>query len=393
MTHNQDDDAPRLCSACFRDQGLRLYSQEIGIRSDSACPNCHATAGHKLNLGSLHHLAHRYFVWGTLEHNRYGAAPRIQYNEHQTTDVDVPFWLASDIKLIGDTLGVGFFYYGPRLCMIGAVEPLEQLESVRSRRAIIYRIIEEYPATRLERGDIIYRLRSDACDPGNPREYDSPPFHKLGSNRLDSKKVPVLYASPNLQICVHECRVSAEDDVYFATLSPTRDLKLLDLSRVLVEEDVTDFESLDMAVHMLFLAGRYSYKISRALARAAFERGYDGVVYPSYFSLIQTGAMPFETGHGLLLRRIRELTEYEESKTVPNVGIFGYPIRNGLLEVVCINRLILRRVQYDFHFGPIVDAALEPWTTDVGEASAWGVVVRRVVRVARFLRGLGSGGA
>ncbi|MYK95130.1 RES family NAD+ phosphorylase [Candidatus Poribacteria bacterium] len=253
--------------------------------------------------------------------------------------------------------------------MIGAVEPLEQLESVESRSAIISRIMDEYPVTQLGRGPTLYRLRSDALDPADLGEYDSPPRDKLGSNRLDSTDLPVLYASPYLETCVHECRVSAEDDVFFATLAPTRELKLLDLSRILVEKGVTEFESLDMAVHMLFLAGSYSYGITRALARIACERGYDGIVYPSYFSLLQTGAIPFETGYGLSLRRIRGFVEREEAKTVPNVGLFGYPIRDGLLEVACINRLILRRVQYEFHFGPIIDAALEPWTTDVGEES------------------------
>ena len=48
---------------------------------------------------------------------------------------------------------------------------------------------------------------------------------------------------------VHECRVTVEDDLYMATLTPLRDLRLLDLTAV-PEEDVTEFDSLDMAVHM-----------------------------------------------------------------------------------------------------------------------------------------------
>jgi hypothetical protein len=71
-------------------------------------------------------------------------------------------------------------------------------------------------------------------------------------------------------------------------MRPTRDLKLLDLSGVL-KEDVTEFESLDMAIHMLFLAGGHSYSISRAIAADAHHRGYDGIIYPSYFSLVRLG--------------------------------------------------------------------------------------------------------
>ena len=77
-----------------------------------------------------------------------------------------------------------------------------------------------------------------------------------------------MYGSQDLPVCVHECRVTAEDELYVATLSPTRDLKLLDLSVLLREEDGTEFDSLDMAVHMLFLAGKHSYEISRDSAVA-----------------------------------------------------------------------------------------------------------------------------
>lgn len=204
----------------------------------------------------------------------------------------------------------------------------------------------------LRPGDVLYRLRKDARQSADPREYDSPPPDKRGRNRFDSREFPVLYASPNLQTCVHECRVSAEDDLFFAILSPVRTLKLLDLSPVLSEDRVTEFESLDMTVHMLFLAGEYSYDISQALGRAAFECGYDGIMYPSYFSLLQTGAMPFETGYGLSLRRVRQFAAREAAKIVPNVGLFGLPIDEGLLEIRCINRLVVRSVQYDFHYGP-----------------------------------------
>jgi len=75
---------------------------------------------------------------------------------------------------------------------------------------------------------------------------------------------------PDLQTCLHECRVTAEDDLYLATLSPTRDLKVLDVTTLLDEpEEVSEFESLDLAANMLFLAGECSYFIARELSCAA----------------------------------------------------------------------------------------------------------------------------
>jgi hypothetical protein len=63
--------------------------------------------------------------------------------------------------------------------------------------------------------------------------------------------------------------VTAEDELFVASLAATRDLKLLDLTQLLYEEHVTEFDGLDMAVHMLFLAGPHSYEITRLIAQAA----------------------------------------------------------------------------------------------------------------------------
>ena len=111
-----------------------------------------------------------------------------------------------------------------------------------------------------------------------------------------------MYGSQDIDICIHECRAAAEDDIYVATLKPQQDMRLLDLTHVL-KEDVTEFESLDMAIHMLFLAHSHSYEISRAISLAAKDAGFDGLVYPSFFSLMRTGGRPFETSYGLSLRR------------------------------------------------------------------------------------------
>jgi hypothetical protein len=162
-----------------------------------------------------------------------------------------------------------------------------------------------------------------------------------------------MYGSQDLPVCVHECRVAAEDDLFVATLSPTKSLKLLDLTELLQEKDVTEFESLDMAVHMLCLAGHHSYSISRQIALAAQAARYDGLIYPSYFSLLRTGGMPFETVYGISHRRIHSLAAREKAKTIDNLALFGHPIADRKVSVECINRLILRRVDHNFHFGPV----------------------------------------
>lgn len=342
-----------LCSNCFSDQGLKLDAERIGEADDSDCQNCGSAGGRKLTKDRTAALAHRFFVWGTLHKCDYGAAPIVQFNEHQRTSISTAAWFERDIQLISDKLGVGFFYYGPRLWMVGEVEPLKALQEEHSRAAIIQRITTEYPSFMLDESRLFYRIRKSPKNPVDYSEYDTPPKEFLGTGRLDSPDLPVMYGSQDLEVCVHECRVTAEDELYVASLAPTRSLKLLDLSYVLPEEHVTEFESLDMAVHMLFLAGKHSYSISREIAGAVRAAGYDGLIYSSYFSLLRTGSMPFETAYGISYRRFPQMREYEQSKSIPNFALFGRPLAEQKVTVRCINKVILSHINYGFHFGPV----------------------------------------
>lgn len=339
------------CSNCFSDRGLQLDAEKIGQDNKNPCRNCGAIDSKKLPLAGVEALAHRYFVWGSMCRAHYGAAPKIQFNEHQKTSIEVAPWLVLDVQLIERLLGIGFFHYGPRLWMVGEVEPLKALQAKEHRQDIIDRILAEYPVRVLDTAESFYRIRVNPSTPDDADQYDSAPPEYSGKGRLDSSGNSVLYGSPDLEVCVHECRVSAEDEIFVATLAPTRSLRLLDLS-ALLKEDVTEFESLDMSIHMLFLAGKHAYETTQAIADAARIAGFDGIVYPSYFSLLRIGQMPFQTTYGISHRRFPSMQEYEQAKSIPNLALFGWPLAEGKISVSCINRLILSRVVYDFHFGP-----------------------------------------
>ena len=348
-----DQELMVVCSHCFNDTGLRLDAERIGREIAGPCPNCQADGHKKLPVAGLEALAHRYFVWGSMWRAKYGAAPLIQFNEHQTTSIAIKPWLTQDVQLIERLLGIGFFHYGPRLWMLGEIEPLKALQRSRTRTAIIDRILSEYPVRIITPTESFYRLRVNPSSPELPSQYDSPPSAHAGMGRLDSKGNPILYGSADLEVCIHECRVTVEDEVFVATLTPTRDLRLLDLSALLKEEkSVSEFESLDLTVHMLFFAGSHSYRLIRMIADAARHAGFDGVIYPSYFSLLRLGQMPFSTTYGISHRRIEQFQDYEQSKAIPNLAIFGRPVEQGSISIRCIDRLIIEKVGYEFHFGP-----------------------------------------
>lgn len=341
------------CSSCFQNRGLILDAMQYGREEMGACPNCGRADGIKLGKAHLAYLAERFFVDGSFYKSDFGGAPTIQFNEHQKTSIEVDDVLKDDISVFENVLGVGFFDYGPRLWMIGEVEPLKTLLVEKKRTPIIERILAEYPTRTVRRDETFYRVRKSPGSATDPHEYDTPPLDITQDGRLSSQGLPVMYASPLIDLCVHECRYTVEDELYVAALNPKRELHLLDLT-ALLEEDVTEFESLDMAVHMLFLGDRKAYDAARAIARAARDKGFDGLVYPSYYSCHYYGERPFQTVYGITRRRFKDAKNYEQSLSVPNLALFGYPIADGMVEVDTINRLVISRVTYEFHHGPAI---------------------------------------
>lgn len=338
-----------LCSECFNDQGLKLLAEKIGFEDNKKCNHCNKADGFKLTTEQTEFLAYRFFVVGSILKPEYGAAPLIQFNEHQKTDIQFVDTLKNDVNLFEKKLGIGFFHYGPRLWMIGEIEPLKDLQNKDTRKDIVERIIKEYPTIELKPSDIFYRIRINPNNPNNKFEYDSPP--QPGNGRLDSQNHPVLYGSQDLEVCIHECRVTVEDEIFVATLKPTKNLKLLNLTE-LIEEDCTEFESLDLAIQMLFLAGKHSYEISKELSLTVKEKGFDGLVYPSFFSLVRTGKVPFPTVYGISTRRIPQYKEIEKSSTIQNIALLDRPVNDSKVDVININKLGLNRVIYDYQFGP-----------------------------------------
>lgn len=338
-----------LCSECFLDQGLKLLAKKIGFEEHDNCCNCRKINGLKLTLKQVETLAYSFFVVGSILKPNYGAAPLIQFNKHQKTNVKFSTTLKNDVKLFERTLGIGFFHYGPRLWMIGEIGPLKDLQNEETRNSIIERIIKEYPETLLKKSDLFYRVRVDPCNPSNESEYDSPP--KQGKGRLDSDDFPILYGSQDLEVCIHECKATVENELFVATIKPNKDLKLLDLTE-LIDEDCTEFESLDLTVQMLFLAGKHSYEISKQLSLEVKKSGFDGIIYPSFFSLVRTGRAPFPTVYGISTRKIPIYKEIEKSTTIQNIALFGRPVKEKKVNVVNINRLGLNRIIYEYQFGP-----------------------------------------
>jgi len=341
-----------ICSECFDDMGLKIMAYKLGVKNEMVCPNCSEKIGHKLSKNKLEKLAYEFYVRGSMHRVDFGMAPVIQFNRYKyqnNSNID----RNSDMKLIEDKLEIGFFLYAPKMWMVGQNDKLKKLKNTDTRKSTIMEIIDLYPTKELKRNDDFFRLRKNPSKPNNKLEYDAPPLGiKKDDGRFDFDDFPVMYASQDLEVCLHESRVMKKDSLYVATLSPRKKLKLLDLT-IIVDDNKNPFESINQALYMIFLEDDISYEIIHDIAEIVKNKGYDGIIYPSYFSLLKTGGTPVETVYGLSIREIPEYKEYAESKVIPNIALFGHPIKENKVKVKNINKLSLKKVEYDFILGPV----------------------------------------
>jgi len=327
-----------LCSDCFNDLGLRRTAEAIGSKIPKVCRQCGSRTGKKLNLAKLEHVLTEFFWNGTYWRTEFGGANRLASNEYRYGQHEVRFapWVADDARLIEEALKIGIFHYGPQLWRIGEVVPLIDLRSDATRGEAAKAIVARFPTVTVDASFEFYRMRLGIDDDRqmSVAEYDSPPDQFLGNGRLDSLRLPILYGSRDVEACFHECRVTIPDECFVARLRPAMELKLLNFCAEIDDDAPTPFDSINVAMMYIFSAEAHSYPISRSLAEAAYNVGVDGIVYPSYFSLLRTAQSE-------------------------NVALFGRPIKERKLELLGINRMYLTGARYEFRFGPIFDQSID----------------------------------
>lgn len=320
-----------ICSDCFGDFGLRLEASRIGAVDRITCANCGSNTGAKLTIKTAKDLAVEFFWNGSWLRADFGGSHRLVSNEYHRDDRDVHFppWLSKDAELLQQFISEGFFHYGPPLWRLGEIAPLKRLRSPWLRKSAAKNLMMQYPARILREGTTLFRVRKNILSglEAQTQQFDTAPYRRGYSGRMDSRKTRVWYASEDLDTCIHECRIVISDECFVCISRVSRDLNLLDLAAE-IDETGSPFESSGLAMKFLFTSDSKGYKYTRAIVSAAEEAGYDGIWYPSYFNLVR-----------------------ENGK--PNVGLFGSPIRNKDVEVVGINRALLKSASYTVRFGPL----------------------------------------
>lgn len=327
-----------LCSDCFLNSGLRLEAENIGIRAASKCPGCGSTQGRKLGQKQLEKLTIRFFVQATTPHGIGGYASVLQYNSELMGDkVDFDEKTSHDWDLIRKQIGGGLFFYGPPLWRIGITEHYDEPNVISDDT--IAEIVKSLTIKTYPVGTRTFRIRKNINpeETLEPSQYDVPPAHiKRDLGRYDDATLPILYTSPSLPVCLHECRTVITDDVFVATLEAKTALRLADLTADYNQNPKSPFEDLRYFFNGIFLTrDETSYDIARRIAGAIKNSlSVDGFITNSFFTTVS------------------------QEPVSQNLCFFADAMKSGKLALHSLNRLHLETVSYSYAFGPNFSSTL-----------------------------------
>ena len=321
-----------ICVDCFQNEGLRRSAlKEAATRVRTKCERC-GNVGYVLSKSELQRLSYVFFVSGSVPPYQPHGTPMVQVSEDRNRGDQVRpgGTLRHDFDLLQSEIDFSLFYYGPAEWRLGYTEPHAALEAGGEQAAeALAHLLSITSSIELPTGSLLYRIRLGEVS-ADAAAFDPPPRDIRRGGRFDTPEMDVLYVSLDIETCLHECRVTVVDEVVLATLRTAVPLSLLDLAGEINEDrSKTPFEDLRYTLPSLFYAGAEEYDCCRKISGAVRAAGYDGFVYPSYFSFVGAGS-------------------------TYNIALFGRPLENGSVIIQSLNRLRLGKVSYEYEFGPVI---------------------------------------
>lgn len=324
---------PVACPSCFTNLGLRETAAKLARRQEGPCLQCGEDGSVKLSRRRLEELVVRFFVEGSYIAETF--APVYQVNSLNTSPAEFDPTLTTDAALACRLTGQVIFHYGPPLWRLGMTDHYYLFEAggVQRLRAAEALVAAGSQLT-IPSGSPLFRIRLNVKADEQittAAAFDPPPAGVARDpGRWDELDHPVLYVADDIELCLHECRATIADEIVVATLHPTRDLRLLDLSLPIAAAPRTPFEDPNIFVGVMCRSRGPWLDYCRAISRAARAAGYDGIRYESYYA------------------------QAKHARDSLNLALFGRPIENGLTAVGSVNRLRISDMAYRFEFGPVL---------------------------------------
>jgi hypothetical protein len=321
------------CPACFINHGFVQVAKRHARRLVGPCPNCGASGELKLNRPRLSQALVEFFVRGSLVAETY--APVFQVNDRNPHPARLDPTIADDAALACRLTGLVVFNYGPPLWRLGITTHWEAFNAGGDRRRVAAEALVQHAAKAvIPAATHLYRIRLNVkADEGiaDAETFDPPPPNVVREQgRWDEPSSPVLYVADDLELCLHECRVTISDEIVAASLTTTRDIQVLDLTADMPLQGGTSFDDPNVFIGVMCRSRGYWLDYCREIARATRAAGYDGIRYKSYYS------------------------QAKGDRSAVNLALFGRPISDGWLRIESVNRISITDMRYRFEFGPVL---------------------------------------
>jgi len=324
-----------ICTNCLRNEGLRIEAEKISKKNiEDSCNNCGNRGGFEINTINVEEIMRHFFVKGSTPLNCGGNAPVYQFNiyDHES-DIHEPSSY-HDASLIKKVFGLAVFRYAPQMWRLGFTNYFgfddNEAEIIMKSSALMECCTDKY----MVEGTKLFRVRTNLKnDCLNNNEYDTPTklLKKGIYNRFDSEDIDIFYSCFDIETCIHESKCIIDDELYLATMIVNKGLRILDLTEVKEENVVTMFDSVVPTIHQITkTVGENIFQYCRILSRQIKIKGYDGFIYPSFYSKVK-------------------------DKYLRNIALFGFPIMDNRLSVISLNRVRILKVNYDYGLGPLLD--------------------------------------
>lgn len=343
-----------LCVGCLTNYGLRTEAAKLGHLSKDGqpCTGCGSVAAVLITKEQVDQLLERFFVHGsTAPTGRWESIYSLSGSRPDSTRPPVfDRTLQRDFEVLREHSSGSLILNAPSTWRLGHTliaedvsRAIGQQDSVAISKHLD-RVIAHCKTTVIDVGTSIFRVRRNVESPFDDGQYDTSPH--TSSSRFSDGSVSVMYGAFDIETCIHEARVLAEDEITVGTLQPTRELRVLDLTDIPYDapsDGAGEGGDIFYFVNARLLLGARSAE-AHAFGRRVRERGFEGIVYPSFFSDVRLDRTRF-----------------------PNVAIFGHPIRDQVLALQSLNNLRVDTIRYEYTFGPVTKA---PSTADVEELLA-----------------------
>jgi hypothetical protein len=324
-----------LCTKCFSNEGLRIEAERLVSCDPTFCPTCKSPSSCTISSDLAHELIDRFFCHGSQSLVVAGHIPVYKLTASRAL-MSGKFdpTLEDDYQMLIEHYNIGVRHNAPAEWRMGMTDHYHALSgSYEDALQILDEIISVASNRILPSNTKLYRVRTNVRDGvAMPISYDAPPnFTTRTPGRYDDNDLPLLYASFDIETCIHECRCTVLDEIVIATLRTTRDLRIVDFESLDEPAPLTPFQCIGHFLHGLSVATEDEYPKCRMLSRRLFERGFDGFTYRSFFSKVKGNALT-------------------------NIALFGHPIREAKVSMTSVNRIKIDRIDYGFSLGPVMQS-------------------------------------